>query len=246
MTEADSREGRVPAQGLNAASTPGTGTRLERPALRSPRSAAYAGIIFSLLVLISLVAIRLALPKKPADSADLLTSSPKREILLGGLSLIPFASVAFLWFIGVIRERIGEREDRFFATVFLGSGLLFAGMLLMTEAMAAGMVVSVEPSVQTFSVTAPDWWTTTRNVCDEMLEAALQMAGVFTTATSVLLLRTGVAPRWLGVTGAVLSVLLIVAVFFTKWIGLLFPLWVFVLSLSILRTARQDEADAGL
>jgi hypothetical protein len=40
------------------------------------------------------------------------------------LNLIPFAGIAFLWFLGVVRDRIGEREDRFFATVVLGSGLV--------------------------------------------------------------------------------------------------------------------------
>jgi len=42
---------------------------------------------------------------------------------------LPFAGIAFLWFIGVLRDRLGELEDRFFATVFLGSGLLFLAML---------------------------------------------------------------------------------------------------------------------
>ena len=46
-----------------------------------------------------------------------------------GLYLVPFAGIAFLWFIGVVRDRIGEREDKFFATVFFGSGLLFVAML---------------------------------------------------------------------------------------------------------------------
>ena len=43
------------------------------------------------------------------------------------MNLIPFAGIAFLWFIGVLRDRLGEQEDRFFATVFFGSGLLFLG-----------------------------------------------------------------------------------------------------------------------
>ena len=54
------------------------------------------------------------------------------------MNLIPFAGIAFLWFIGVLRDRIGEREDRFFATVFLGSGLLFVAMLFVAAAIAAG------------------------------------------------------------------------------------------------------------
>ena len=36
-----------------------------------------------------------------------------------GLNLEPFGGIAFLRFMGVFRDRVGEREDRFFATDFL-------------------------------------------------------------------------------------------------------------------------------
>lgn len=196
-------------------------------------------MVFSVLMCASLVTIHLALPHKPADSSDLLTSSPQRDILLAALSVVPFAAVAFLWFVGVIRDWVGEREDRFFATVFFGSGLLFVAVLLIGEALAAGMVLSVQPDAQTMSATAPAWWTATKNISVELLEASLQMAGVFVTATSSLLRRTGVGPRWLTLSGRVIAVLLFFTVFVTRWIGLLFPLWIFALSASILLAARR-------
>src|SRR5689334_22003825 len=93
---------------------------LERPSLRTPRSAAYAGIAFAVLAFVSLVAVHTALPRAPSDSTDWLGDARRRDVLLSGLSLVPFAAVAFLWFVGVIRDRVGEREDRFFSTVFLG------------------------------------------------------------------------------------------------------------------------------
>jgi hypothetical protein len=52
---------------------------------------------------------------------------------------VPFAGIAFLWFIGVLRDRLGELEDRFFATVFFGSGLLFLGMLFLACAIVGGL-----------------------------------------------------------------------------------------------------------
>ena len=58
------------------------------------------------------------------------------------LNLVPFAGIAFLWFIGVLRDRLGEREDRFFATVFLGSGLLFLAMLFISAAVAGGIIIA--------------------------------------------------------------------------------------------------------
>jgi hypothetical protein len=214
----------------------------EKPALRSPRSAAAAGIVFSLLAFASLVTIHIARPKKPADSADLLTSSPQRELVLIGLSLVPFAAVAFLWFVGVIRERIGEREDKFFGTVFLGSGLLFVGILLVGEAITAGMVLNIEPdSAQSLSLTPPEWWSFAHNISSELVEAALQMAGVFTTATATLLWRTGAAPRWLTLSGTIIAVLLLFSLYIFSWIGLLFPIWILVLSLYILIAARRTD-----
>ena len=55
------------------------------------------------------------------------------------LNLVPFAGIAFLWFIGVLRDRIGEREDRFFATVFLGSGLLFVAMIFVAAGIGGAL-----------------------------------------------------------------------------------------------------------
>jgi hypothetical protein len=62
------------------------------------------------------------------------------------LNLVPFAGIAFLWFVGVLRDRIGEREDRFFATVFLGSGLLFVAMIFVSAAIAGGLIADQSTS----------------------------------------------------------------------------------------------------
>jgi hypothetical protein len=67
------------------------------------------------------------------------TSSNTVEL---GLNLVPFVGFAFLWFIGVLRDRLGEFEDRFFSTVFLGSGLLFLAMLFASAALAGGIILA--------------------------------------------------------------------------------------------------------
>jgi hypothetical protein len=108
--------------------------------LRTPRAAAVAGIIFSLLFITSLLLIWLSIPANPLGPATAAINHLKT--LSFALNLVPFAGIAFLWFIAVVRDRLGELEDRFFATVFLGSGLLFIAMVF-TAAAAAGGIMTV-------------------------------------------------------------------------------------------------------
>ncbi len=111
-------------------------------AMRTPRSAALAGIAFSVIFTVGLVLVRRSVPADPGDAGRWLSDDSRRGAVLFALGLVPFAGIAFLWFVGVLRDRVGEAEDRFFATVFLGSGLLFVGTLFVASAVATGLVAS--------------------------------------------------------------------------------------------------------
>ena len=158
------------------------------------------------------------------------------------LGFVPFAGIAFLWFVGVVRDRVGDAEDRFFATVFLGSGLLFVGMLFVAAAVAAGLVTSVGQDGDAMSSGA---WAVGHRTTHELLDYAMRMAAVFTLATTTILLRTRLASRWLVVAGYAIGLLLLVAVGFLSWVELLFPAWVLALSLYVLvasfRRGRDEE-----
>src|SRR5215469_13318119 len=95
-----------------------------------PRAAAATGIVFSALMIASLGIICLADPADPTIPSIWLTNYNGRAQLDFALNLVPFAGVAFLWFIGVLRNRIGASEDQFFAAVSRGSGLLSVGPCL--------------------------------------------------------------------------------------------------------------------
>jgi hypothetical protein len=213
-------------------------------AIRTPRSAAVAGIAFSGLFVLALVLVRLAIPKDPTDAGKWLTDKSRRDLVLVGLWLVPFAGIAFLWFIGVVRDRIGEAEDRFFATVFLGSGLLFVAMLFITAALAAGLVASAGDNASIFH--SSDTWELGRRATYELMTVyAMRMAAVFTIATSTILHRVGLAPRWLVVAGYATGVVLLLTVSYAAWVELLFPLWVLVLSVYVLIAASKRDADQG-
>ena len=106
--------------------------------MRTPRAAAIAGIVFAVLLIASLWLLRLSTPSNPLEIGSWLSESSERVNL--ALNLIPFAGVAFMWFLGVLRDRLGPREDKFFATVFLGSGLMFLGMLFVAAAVGGGLI----------------------------------------------------------------------------------------------------------
>ena len=197
--------------------------------LRTPRAAAIAGILFALLLTAALVLVRVGAPPDSGDTGAWLTDPSSRRLVALALHLVPFAGIAFLWFIGVVRDRIGQREDRFFATVFLGSGLLFVGMLFVATAVAAGLLAG--PGDRTG---APDEIWGHRIVVIVMNTYAMRMAAVFTIATATIGLRTGFMPRWIGLSGYAIAVVLLVAIGITPWVKLLFPLWILVLSLDTL------------
>ena len=164
--------------------------------------------------------------------------------MLLALGLVPFAGIAFLWFVGVLRDRVGEAEDRFFATVFLGSGLLFVGMLFVACALAAGLVASAGDKGD--GLLSSGAWAVGRRTTDELLNVyAMRMAAVFMLATSTILLRTRLAPRWLVASGYAIAILLLVTVGFFAWVELVFPAWVLMLSLYVLitgfRRGRKED-----
>ena len=204
-----------------------------RDALRTPRAAAIAGIAFALLLATALVLIRISVPANPREAGTWLDDSWHKRSVLLALNLVPFAGIAFLWFIGVVRDRIGNAEDRFFSTVFLGSGLLFVAMLFVAAAIAAGLIAA--ESQQRSAGISPEVWRFGRNTTHLVLTVyAMRMAGVFTISTTTIGLRLGIMPRWLAIFGYAAAVTLLLTVGTVPLIELLFPLWVFVLSLHLL------------
>jgi hypothetical protein len=156
-----------------------------------------------------------------------------RTSTLVALNLVPFAGIAFLCFIGVVRDRLGAREDRFFASVFLGSGLLFVAMLFAATAMAAGLVTIARGA--SGGLETSDTWRISRAVTYTLMTTyAMRMAAVFMIATATIALRTGIMPRWLGLLGYACALILLITVGLTPWVEMLFPVWVFVVSMYIL------------
>lgn len=212
--------------------------------LRTPRAAAVAGILFSLLLGLVLTLITVSAPSDPARAGGWLTDPGRRAAIVVALNLVPFAGIAFLWFIGVVRDRIGQREDRFFASVFLGSGLLFVALLFVGGAFAGGLIA--EAAAGSAAALRPDTLAVGRQVTGLLLHVyAMRMAAVFTMSTATITLRTKVIPRWIGMLGFAVAVILLVSVGLTAWVELLFPAWILLLSVEFLRTGSKQSPGAA-
>jgi hypothetical protein len=199
--------------------------------MTTPRAAAIAGILFSILMITSLVLIRISVPADPQDAGTWLTEG-WRNITLA-LNLLPFAGIAFLWFIGVVRDRLGKDEDRFFATVFLGSGLLFLAMLFTSSAVAGG-ILSIYGTAPGMLIDS-GMYSFGRAVTYEIMNVyTMKMAGVFMISTCTLSLRTGITPRWMAFLGLALALVLLLSMGFLYWAPVVFPLWVLLISVHIL------------
>lgn len=201
-------------------------------ALTSPRAAAAAGVLFALLFGTALVLLRLSIPDRLEPNTDWLDEGAATRINVS-LALVPFAGIAFLWFLGVIRDRFKEAEDQLFSSVVIGSGLLFLAMVFVSAAIAGGIIATM-PLV-------PDESSRTevanfgRAVMLQVSNVyALRMAGVLLISLATMWLRTGVLPRWLAITTYGVAAVLLVVTSVSLWVTLIFPAWVLGVSILIL------------
>ncbi|MET8803560.1 hypothetical protein [Streptomyces sp. NPDC004546] len=209
-------------------------------ALQTPRAAGLAGVVFALLLAATIVLVRLGMPEgADAVTAQGFTDSARRGALQTALALVPFAGIFFLWFMGTIRAHVGAVEDRFLATVLLGSGLVFTATLFGAAA-AAGAVLSVAHPAGT--APAPASWDFGRHFAYTMMTGyAMRMAAVFVSVVSVIGHRLGVLPRRLTALGFLTALTLLFVSSNVPWSELVFPGWSLVLSVHILLASGRPR-----
>ncbi len=217
---------------------------LIQPKLKSPRAAAVAGIEFSLLVMTSMILFQniLTVTAADIDRGWLETNANAVSLALG---LMPFAGIAFLWFTGVIRDWLGDREDRFFTTIFLGSGILFVGMLFVWAAVFGAIFGSYAVAVNRLA--SDDILIYGITLMDEVLgNYTLRMAAVYMLSIGTISTRTGIMPRWLTIITYFVAVVFLLFAGSVREMRFGFPAWVFLVSVYILIINRRVGRRAGL
>jgi hypothetical protein len=212
--------------------TESVNTPLGSRRMSSPRAAALAGVLFALLFAAALILMRTSLPDGASIPVDWPDDAAAARLTIA-LSLVPVSGIAFLWFMGVVRDRFKESEDQLFSSVFIGSGLLFLAMVFVSAAIAGG-IVATAPLV-TDDASRAEVSTFGRAVMLQVSNIyALRMAGVLLISLGTMWLRTGVMPRWLSFMTYGVAIVLLFITTLSLWVTLVFPAWVFAVSILIL------------
>jgi hypothetical protein len=221
---------------------------LVRRRLRSPRSAAIAGILYALMRIISLVLMTSAADPTEFSVEWLENWSHNSTIVV---LLVVFSGIAFLWFTGVIRDLIGEREDKFFSTIFFGSGILYVALGFIWAAVF-GAILSIY-AIPSNLLVDNDIYIFGFAIMNEFgNNYLLRMAGVYMLSINTLWARAEIMPRWIII---ITYILALGFLFFAQWLLLaryLFPIWVLLISgyILILNYRRKhdqagDDLDEG-
>lgn len=219
----------------------GKNTPQQNQSLKTPRAAGVAGILFAALFATSIILIRLTIPEKLSTGTEWLTEG-RRHIALA-VNLMPFAGMAFLWFVGVIRDMLGEYEDKFFSSVYFGSSLLFLAMIFVAMAIGGGLIASFDLDRSRNLVLENDVIVFGRAVALQISNIyAMRMAGMFMTSLAAIWFQTRMVPRWLTFITFALALILLVVISFSLWVTLIVPAWALLVSLYILAANKRKTS----
>jgi hypothetical protein len=205
-----------------------------------------AGIVFAVLFVAAFF-VQGELPSGDDSTAEFASfyddSGNRAQVIIGSYMLF-FASLFFLWFLGSLRGRLmaAEGAPGRLTPIAFGAGIVFVAMLMVGAACFASIAGDIEFGDEEVAAVASG---DAARVVPQLGYPVLLIGGMFAViamicATSVLIMRTGVLPRWIGWYGFVAAVLLLAAVIFLPMI--FFVLWVLFVSITMLRGAAATAA----
>ena len=220
---------------------------------RSLRKAAMltagVGIAFSVLFTISFVLL-LDLPTTDATDAEIIAyyASPERVLPVAvGLYLLPFAGIAFLWFIVALRlwsAASTKRLNNLQSNLQLISGIVFVALFFVGAAAMSVLASSVQYADGPIDPVAARQFPIFGKTV--ILFFAMRMAAMFVFTSSALGRTARILPGWFAWVGFLVGIFLLFSATLTAELVLVFPAWVAGLSVILLRSAREIPSDLRL
>ena len=211
--------------------------------VRSPKSAALAGVAFSLLVTVSMILLARVVTIDSVDINEDWLEATSQSVRLA-IGLVPFAGIAFLWFTGVVRDLLGNREDQFFSTVFLGSGIIFVATLFIWAA-TVGAIYGTFAAAADHLVDTDIYIFGFKLVNEIMNNFTLRMAGVYMLSIGTLWIRTKAFPRWLIIITYIVALGFLFFAGFSHHMRFIVAGWVFIVSVYVLIANRRLDKESG-
>jgi hypothetical protein len=207
------------------------------------------GIAFSILFTVALV-LTTGIPGPKATNDELVAyyeAGAQTLPVAIGLYLMPFAGIAFLWFIVALRMWSAasvRRQSVLQSNLQLVSGILFVALFFIGAAASTVLAVSLQFAEGPVDpVTARQFPIFGQTV---VLFFAMRMAAMFVFTTSAIGRSAHILPAWFGLAGFIVGLFLLLSASFTPLLILVFPAWVLVLSLILMRRARAIPKDVRL
>lgn len=228
MTTAPDPEGRpTPRPGIAAAA-------------RSVEAAALAGLVYTACWVVA----RSLLLRTPAADDPGLTAwyedPANQRLTLTALNFLSVGCVAFLWFVAVIRRRVGSRENPFFGTVFFGSALVTTAVWSVGGLLYAGPALDAYLNGVSPTPASASTWQAVGHAAFTVI--AVRFQAVFLISAATVARLSLVMPRFLVVAGYASGVVLLLAPLPSEVVAWVFPGWVGLASIILLVRHRSRES----
>jgi hypothetical protein len=200
----------------------------------SVQAAAIAGIVCAVSWTIALVGL-LSAPSVSATDEEILayyTDDTKTTAAVVFLQVLVVGTIAFLWFVGVVRGRLGEREPRLFGTVFFGASILLAVLLFVGASLLAAPAAMAAVGGRT---PEPSSAALTRAAAAVVLSVfAPRIATLVMLSTATLGRATGALPKWLIWVSYVVGAFEFLNFAFSRSTLITVPAWIALVSVVLL------------
>lgn len=213
-----------------------------REITRYSQMSGVSGIVFAILLVVAMVLVKQAPGLGVPDSVYMAFYQGNSDVLVTlGLYIVPFAGIAFLWYMAATRALLTAHAGALPEIPRLlqqASGVTWVCMMF-----AGAAAVGAVALLSVFSVDPLPQVGVARALASAgyglVFVYGVRVAGMYMITTTTLASKAGLLPRWLALLGYLAAAFLLVSTTFHPAILLIFPTWVVLVSVLVLCRASR-------
>jgi hypothetical protein len=209
---------------------------------------ALVGFAHAALFLIAILMFSQAPGTRASDAEviDFYSSNDRRWVLMAGLYLLPFAGIAYIWFIVALRAWARgyiRRENALLSNVQLVAGIIYTGLLFVASASSSVSATVAEFDDQIDPALARQFPQFGNAL---LLVFAMRMAAMFVLTTTNIMRTTGLFPKWFTIAGYLVAAFLLFSASLEAWLVVVLPLWIVAFCAIVVVRARRIPRNGSL